>query len=247
MRLLVTILCCVILSSNLSFAQKNKNLVIKGKVYTDDGPVVKSLVNVFILDSLILTNRTNDKGEFEIDLPLGYNYILQFNKLKHQSKWVSYETKGVKYNDVYPGFKFKQWEVLLLKDEGITSESETTIKAGRVYFDQESRIFDWDAAGGFIPAELLASKDPQTKETTLNKNLSILDGDIKSGNVSMISEENYPQFTRQVFLYEAENQTFHFSKVAHQWGKVYYFIEKNPITEAEFNRLISGENLTSAQ
>ncbi len=214
------------------YSQK-QSFEIHGKVINEEGPLVNALINVYTTDSLVETDRTNSKGQFNLNLPLGENYFIEFEKLKHYSKWVAYETEGVNPSIVHPGFKFKQWEVYLIKEDDKLDEMEKTIKSGRVYFDEETSVFDWDINGAYFPKELLlaAKSDKKIKNNIREERNYLASNEInysksnptnnQVGTVKMISEEVFPQFTRQVYLLEIKDQDVAFSKVNHQWGSTY--------------------------
>lgn len=202
---------------------------------------VNVLINVYNSDSLIISGRSNSKGEFNISLPFDENYYIIFNKLNHFQKWVFIEAKGVSAENLHPGFKFKPWEIFLHKEDANTEEFYTTT-GGKIFFNEGSEIFNWEVCDVVLPNSLSALIKENSKSLINLASHSTRKNSPKNDKIGKLTEidiEEYEQFSKIKMFVMFEDIPFSFKVVIFNYGEIFYFKNEVSLTESEFLRLFS--------
>ena len=203
--------------------------------------LVNVLVNIYSSDTLILSVRTSSKWEFNVSLPFDENYYICFNKLNHFEKRVVVEAKGVLSESLQPGFKFKQW-VIFLQEKEDNIDPFYSISGGRIYYDANQRIFDWQVSKVELPNSLSALIKQNSKSLTNLASHSTRKNSPKNDKIGKLTEidiEEYEQFSKIKMFVMFEDIPFSFKVVIFNYGEIFYFKNEVSLTEREFLRLFS--------
>jgi len=235
------------ISSYASYGQ----LEFFGVVKNNLEPQVNALITVYSTDSVFLNSRSNSKGEFNLSLPLNQDYFIVFKKLNHFEKWVKIEANGINSDQIHPGFKFKDWEIFLQQEDEKTEVFYTTV-GGRIFFDEDEAVFDWEVYEILLPASIKklidedVSKNPQSvlrNSTSVKETKSyfkkVTSKNQTSGKITDVNIEEFERFSRLTIYLLVDDHPVSLSCVKFNYGETFYFKNATSLTKSEFLRLFS--------
>lgn len=125
-------------------AQDSQKHEIKlfGQIFHKESTIKNVEINVFIGDSLVLSEETNFMGKFKLKVEEGYRYRIDFNKEKFITKTVMVSAFTSNGSKVSP-FAFDV-DLIQTRDFRYVDVPKDLGKVAYLYFDEESSSLSWD-------------------------------------------------------------------------------------------------------
>jgi hypothetical protein len=148
---------------------QNQRFYVKGFVYERDNKLGKAEVKVYSEGQLQATYTSSNSGKFSFYLDFGKDYMLDFGKEGYISKKVNVLFSGLKRSMIVNEQKFNDWEVVLYKEIEGLDVSVFDEPIGKMYFDAEKEMFDWDADYSLRYKQKIESFEKEYKTAEKNK------------------------------------------------------------------------------
>lgn len=129
------------------------DILVKGKIFEGNDVLRNVQVSVNMAHSEYKSYKSID-GEFDFQLPFGYDYYIHFSKPGYVSKRILVKGDKIVKSMVPEDQIFKPWKVRLFKAEQGKDYSDYDDVLGEMFFDFNQRKFDWSVNQDMLITDL---------------------------------------------------------------------------------------------